>query len=148
VRRRLLASALVALIALSLAGAALADVEISDQAYVRHDGGSDVTIESCSSDANTVTAGGERQQNEPAASVAPNNPAHMTAGANDYCTVPTTTDAWAGFYYSSDSGATWTNSLLPGYPTDTSAAGQASPLYRFVTAAGDPVQARLNAIPP
>jgi hypothetical protein len=141
VRRRLLASALVALIALSLAGAALADVEISDQAYVRHDGGSDVTIESCSSDANTVTAGGERQQNEPAASVAPNNPAHMTAGANDYCTVPTTTDTWAGFYYSSNSGGTWTNSLLPGYPTDTSAAGQASPLYRFVTSAGDPVQA-------
>ena len=37
-------------------------------------------------------------------------------------------------------GATWTNSLLPGYPTDTSAEGQASPLHNFVTSAGDPVQ--------
>ena len=133
--------ALCAIAALSVAGSALADVEISDQTYVRHDGGTDVTIASCSSDANTTTAGGERQQNEPAAAVAPNNPMHMTAGANDYCTVPTTTDAWAGFYYSSNGGAAWTNSLLPGYPTDTSAAGQASPLFRFVTAAGDPVQA-------
>ena len=133
--------ALCAVAALSVAGPALADVEISDQTYVRHDGGTDVTIASCSSDANTTTAGGERQQNEPAAAVAPNNPAHMTAGANDYCTVPSTTDAWAGFYYSSNGGASWTNSLLPGYPTDTSAAGQASPLYRFVAAAGDPVQA-------
>ncbi|HET9243979.1 MAG TPA: sialidase family protein [Gaiella sp.] len=133
--------ALCAIAALSVAGSALADVEISDQTYVRHDGGTDVTIASCSSDANTTTAGGERQQNEPAAAVAPNNPMHMTAGANDYCTVPTTTDAWAGFYYSSNGGVSWTNSLLPGYPTDTSAAGQTSPLFRFVTAAGDPVQA-------
>ena len=39
----------------------------------------------------------------------------MTAGANDYCTVPSVGDAWAGFYYSSNKGATWANSLLPGY---------------------------------
>ena len=32
------------------------------------------------------------------------------------------------------------NSLLPGYPTDTSAEGQASPLFNFVVGAGDPVQ--------
>ena len=51
----------------------------------------------------------------------------------------TTTDAWAGFYYSSNKGASWVNSLLPGYP-DTSTEGQASPLYRFTAAAGDPVQ--------
>ena len=43
----------------------------------------------------------------------------MTAGANDYCTVPTNGDAWAGFYYSSDGGANWTNSLLPGYSLRT-----------------------------
>jgi hypothetical protein len=127
------------------AAPASADVKITDQAYVRHDGGTDVTIADCTSDATTPTAGGdgsgERQQNEPTAAVNPLDPTRMTAGANDYCPVQTTTDAWAGFYYSSDSGATWVNSLLPGYPTDTSAAGQASPLYQFVTAAGDPVQA-------
>ena len=140
-------------LAISIAGVAVcafaapaaADVEISDQQYVRHDGMSDVTIADCSSDATTPTPGGdgsgERQQNEPAASVAPNTGMHMTAGANDYCPVQTTTDSWAGFYYSSNGGASWVNSLLPGYPTDTSAEGQASPLYRRVTGAGDPVQA-------
>ena len=64
----------------------------------------------------------------------------MTAGSNDYCTVPTTTDAWAGFYYSGDGGANWVNSLLPGYPTDTSAEGRASPLFGLTVSSGDPVQ--------
>jgi hypothetical protein len=101
--RYTLAAALVALLALALGGQALADVKITDHDYVRHDGGSDVTIADCSSDATTPTAGGdgsgERQANEPAASVDPSEPDHMTAGANDYCPVQTTTDAWAGFYY-------------------------------------------------
>src|SRR5215207_1616632 len=138
-------AAVLVLAALTFVTPALADVEISDQPYVRHDGGTDVTILDCSSDVTTPTPGGdgsgERQQNEPAATVAPNNPMHMTAGANDYCPVQTIGDAWAGFYYSSNGGATWVNSLLPGYSTDTSPEGQASPLYRFVTGAGDPVQA-------
>jgi hypothetical protein len=133
----------------AFASPAAADVEISDQGYVRHDGLSDVTIADCSSDATTPTAGGdgsgERQQNEPAASVAPNNPLHMTAGANDYCPVQTTGDSWAGFYYSANGGSAWVNSLLPGYSTDTSAEGQASPLFGLTTGAGDPVQAWDNA---
>jgi hypothetical protein len=108
------------------------DVAVSDQVYVRHDGGSDQTTEACSTN--------KRQQNEPAAAVSPTNPDLMTAGANDYCTVETTGDSWAGFYYSSDGGASWTNSLLPGYSTDTSAEGQDSPLFQFTSAAGDPVQ--------
>jgi hypothetical protein len=144
-RRYFVAAALLALVALGFAAAARADVEITDQAYVRHDGGSDATIADCNSDATTPTPGGdgsgERQQNEPTAAVDPLNPNHMTAGANDYCAVQTVGDAWAGFYYSANGGASWTNSLLPGYPTDTSAAGQASPLFRFVGGAGDPVQA-------
>jgi hypothetical protein len=122
-----------AVAALAVAGPALADVKISDRPYVRHDGGSDVSTAACSVN--------NRQQNEPAAAVAPHNPLLMTAGANDYCTVETTGDSWAGFYYSSDGGTNWTNSLLPGYSTDTSAEGQASPLFRFVSSAGDPVQA-------
>lgn len=133
-RRLLLAAALTAL---ALAAPATADVKISDQPYVRHDGATDATIASCSAN--------NRQQNEPTATVSPANPQHLTAGANDYCTLPTTGDAWAGFYYSPDGGDTWVDSLLPGYPTDTSAEGQQSPLYRFVTAAGDPVQAWDNA---
>ena len=113
-------------------GAQTGDVKVSDQTYVRHDGGMDPTIATCSTN--------NRQQNEPAAAVAPHHTDLMTAGANDYCTLETTGDVWAGFYYSSDGGETWANSLLPGYPTDTSVEGRQSPLYRFVTAAGDPVQ--------
>lgn len=118
---------------LCLAAPATADVKVSDHAYVRHDGGSDQTIASCS--VNNFL------QNEPATSIAPHDHRLMTAGANDYCTNLTIGDSWAGFYYSSDGGHSWTNSLLPGYPTDTSAEGRASPLYRFVTRAADPAQA-------
>jgi hypothetical protein len=64
----------------------------------------------------------------------------MTAGANDYCTTPTTGDVWAGFYYSSNHGQTWTDSLVPGYATDTSTAGKQSPVFGRANAAGDPVQ--------
>jgi hypothetical protein len=130
--RRFVVAAVAALTAFAVAGPAAADVKISDREYVRHDGGTDETIASCSVN--------NRQQNEPAASIAPHDPALLTAGANDYCPVPTTGDTWAGFYYSSDRGTSWTNSLLPGYPTDTSAEGQDSPLHGFVTSAGDPVQ--------
>jgi hypothetical protein len=134
-----LASA-IALVALILVPSAPADVNITDRQYVRHDGGTDVTITTCNSDAPANPNAGERQQNEPTAAINPLNTARMVAGANDYCPVPTTTDAWAGFYYSSDGGASWVNSLVPGYPTDTSAEGMASPLFGFVTSAGDPVQ--------
>src|SRR5207237_6124705 len=131
-RRITLTAATCALAALAAATSVLADVKISDQAYVRHDGGTDVTIARCSID--------NRQQNEPAAAVDPANSTLMTAGANDYCSTPTAGDVWAGFYYSSDGGQSWTDSLVPGYPTDTSAAGQASPAFG-IGAAGDPTQA-------
>jgi hypothetical protein len=127
-------------VAATLALSASADVRITDQTYVRHDTGSDPTIVSCNDDTQGTTAGGERQQNEPTAAINPLDVNKMTAGANDYCTVPSVGDAWAGFYYSSNKGGTWVNSLLPGYSTDTSLEGQASPLYRFVLGAGDPVQ--------
>lgn len=122
-----------ALGALALAAPAFGDVKITDRPYVRHDGGQDATTIACSTN--------NRQQNEPAAAVSPTQPAKMTAGANDYCTVPTNGDSWAGFYYSSDGGASWTNSLLPGYPQDTTAEGLASPLHGLAGSAGDPVQA-------
>jgi hypothetical protein len=130
--------------AATFASVATADVKITDRTYVRHDGGTDVTIASCNNDAPGVTAGGERQQNEPTAAIDPMANTRMTAGANDYCSVPTTTDAYGGFYWSSDGGASWTDSLLPGYPTDTSAEGSncdISPQHCLVINTGDPVQA-------
>jgi hypothetical protein len=83
-----------------------------------------------------------RMQNEPTLAIDPRNHAIRAAGSNDYCTVPTAGDAWAGFYRSTDSGTTWTDSLLPGYNGDTSAQGTSSPLAALVAggalAAGDP----------
>jgi hypothetical protein len=138
--RRALTIAAAAMGAVTIVVPASADTNITDRAYVRHDGGTDATITSCNSDAPGATAGGERQQNEPTAAVDPLDVMKMTSGANDYCPVPTIGDAWAGFYYSSNGGSSWVNSLLPGYPTDTSAEGRASPLFGFVLGAGDPVQ--------
>ena len=134
--RRAIVASLTALALITMAGpaaAAASDVNVSDQSYIRHDGGSDVSITQCSTN--------NRQQNEPTAAVSPQEPDRMTSGANDYCTVESFGGTWAGFYYSDNGGDTWTNSLLPGYPTDTSAEGQQSPLFGFVDNAGDPVQA-------
>jgi hypothetical protein len=86
-----------------------------------------------------------RMQNEPTLALDPRNPAVRTSGSNDYCTVPTNGDAWAGFYRSTNSGAAWTDSLLPGYVLDSSPQGTASPVHKMAlggaSAAGDPVQA-------
>jgi len=86
-----------------------------------------------------------REQNEPTLAIDPRNTSVWSAGANDYCPTPTAGDAWAGFYRSTDAGAHWTDSLLPGYNGDTSAEGTGSPLHQMVLkgaiAAGDPQQA-------
>src|SRR5262249_14559416 len=83
-----------------------------------------------------------RMQNEPTLPIDPRTTSVWAAGSNDYCTVPTAGDAWAGFYRSTDNGATWTDSLLPGYNGDTSAQGTSSPVAAMVAggarAAGDP----------
>jgi len=49
-------------------------------------------------------------------------------------------DVWAGYYRSTDGGSTWQDSLVPGYPADTSPAGLASPVHGSCSAAGDPTQ--------
>jgi len=59
-----------------------------------------------------------RMQNEPTLAIDPRNPGVWASGSNDYCTVPTAGDAWAGFYRSTDSGAHWTDSLLPAAAPD------------------------------
>lgn len=83
-----------------------------------------------------------RQQNEPSVAVDARQPATVVAGSNDYCTVQGAGGTWTGFYRSTNAGKNWVDSLLPGYPTDNSAEGQASPLHQLgITNAGDPVQA-------
>src|SRR6266542_2181936 len=100
--------------------------------YLRYDGTSDAVTEDCSH--------GRRAQNEPAVAVDPHDTAVVVAGANDYCTAIHTGDVWAGYYRSGDGGSTWQDSLVPGYPGDTSAAGLASPANGTCSAAGDPTQ--------
>jgi hypothetical protein len=95
----------------------------------------DAVLQRCGTD--------RRMQNEPTLAIDPRNSAVWASGANDYCTVPTAGDAWAGFYRSTNSGASWADSLLPGYSGDTSTEGTSSPLHQLVIggalAAGDPV---------
>jgi BNR repeat-like domain len=95
-----------------------------------------------------------RQSNETTVSISPAaSPVTGQVGdivaesANDYRLVPHTGDTWMPIYLSLDGGATWFgsppfpngyNTMVPGFPTDTSAAGLASPLLGL-DGAGDPV---------
>jgi len=130
------------------------DDRVTGQPYVRHDGGTDAAIRECSSratnpavdnvatdlDIDSNDGGNRRQNNEPFSVVDPTNPNSVVAGWNEYCT----TDfghGWMGLGFSADRGETWVNSLVPGYPEDTSAEGRASPLYGSHTDLSDPVAA-------
>jgi hypothetical protein len=101
--------------------------------YLRYDGSPDATTEGCST--------GRRSQNEPTVAVNPNNTQVVVAGANDYCAQIVNGDVWPGYYRSTDGGSSWHDSLVPGYPDDSSAAGLASPVHGTCGAAGDPSQA-------
>jgi hypothetical protein len=95
-----------------------------------------------------------RQANETSVSISPaTSPVTgiagdiVAAGANDYRMVPHFGDSWFGFYLSFDGGTTWAgappfpsgfNTMVPGFPTDTSAEGTASPLHGL-DGSGDPV---------
>jgi hypothetical protein len=133
------ATAVLPLAAGTAAGAAVApDRPVSvDSPYVKANG-------RVPSAGDAIRACGQnlRQQNEPTSAVDPALPTVVTSGSNDYCTVEVAGGTWTGFYRSTDSGSTWTDSLLPGYPTDNSPEGLASPLHQQgITNAGDPVQA-------
>ena len=137
-RRR--ASGVVAVLMGALAVAAAgahADVLVTRDAtagsYVRSDGQSDATTQACST--------GRRSQNEPTVAVDPRDTGVVVAGSNDYCAQIVNGDVWVGYYRSIDGGATWQDSLVPGYPADESAAGLASPAHGSCGAAGDPTQA-------
>jgi len=100
--------------------------------YTRYDGGTDPTLTDCSIN--------KRAQNEPTVAVDPHNTNVVVAGSNDYCAATVNGDVWAGYYRSTDGGANWQDSLVPGYPADTSPAGLASPANGQCGAAGDPTQ--------
>src|SRR5262245_44269309 len=79
-----------------------------------------------------------RQSNETTVAFSPAAPNIIAVGANDYRVVTVTGDVWFGLYVSNNSGATWFNTFVPGFPSDTSAAGLASPLLGL-DESGDPV---------
>jgi len=160
--RRLLLLSSAGLLALGLvAGAPASSAAPPDQddrvtpatAYMRHDGGTDRAIQHCSDtssstapdvpgdgDTDSNDGGAFRQGNEPTVAVDPTNPDLVVAGWNDYCD----TDlggGWMGIAFSGDRGETWTPSKIPGYLSDTSAEGMASPLFGRQAEAGDPLLA-------
>jgi hypothetical protein len=111
-----------------------ADDKVSGQTYVRYDGGTDDAIEVCN-DFDPTVFGALTQNNEPFSVIDPNNPNLVIAGWNDYCS------DWMGLAFSLDGGQTWMNSLVPGYPADTSEGGMASPEYQRTNVASDPLGA-------
>jgi hypothetical protein len=129
--------AAVVLLATGPAATARADIRVTNDmngSYARYDGEIDATMASCST--------GRRTQNEPSVAVNPRNPAIVVAGSNDYCAEIEngSGNVWAGYYRSENGGATWSNSLVPGYPADESEAGTESPTHGSCAAAGDPTQ--------
>jgi hypothetical protein len=103
--------------------------------YVRHDGGTDASIDACNDTEDPAAFGAFTQNNEPFSVVDPSNPNLIISGWNDYCS------DWMGLGFSTDGGATWTDSLVPGYPADTSSEGMASPEFGRTNEASDPVAA-------
>ena len=95
-----------------------------------------------------------RQSNEPTVAISSaTSPVTGAAGdiiaaaSNDYRMVPHFGDAWMPVYLSFNGGATWFgaapfpsgyNTMVPGFPTDTSADGVNSPL-KNLDGSGDPV---------
>jgi len=95
-----------------------------------------------------------RQSNEPTVSISSavspvtgNAGDIIAAASNDYRMVPHFGDSWMPIYLSFDGGATWFgagpfpngyNTMIPGFPTDTSADGLNSPL-KNLDGSGDPV---------
>ena len=96
----------------------------------------DATLDEC-----TISHG---RQNEPSVAVDPRNTSLLLGSSNDYCAVYNRGIAagaigpiWLGYYRSLNGGASWTSSLVPGYPDDKSpyrALSQAR-----TSSAGDPV---------
>jgi hypothetical protein len=96
----------------------------------------DQTLDEC-----TISRG---RQNEPAVQLDPRNTSVVLGSSNDYCGVYNRGAAagavgpiWLGYYRSQDGGGSWTSSLVPGYPDDTSPYAALS--QARTASAGDPV---------
>jgi hypothetical protein len=116
----------------AVSGNARVTRDATASSYLRYDGSSDDTTAACST--------GRRSQNEPTVALDPHNTQVVVAGSNDYCAAIVNGDVWVGYYRSTDGGASWQDSLVPGYPADSSPAGLASPTHGSCAAAGDPSQ--------
>jgi hypothetical protein len=106
-------------------------------------GGTDVkvTLDNNNVDGGTPTPSFDaknRQSNETSVAISGVSSSIVAAAANDYRMVPVFGDVWFGLYVSSNGGSTWFNTMVPGFPSDTSAAGASSPLLGL-DASGDPV---------
>jgi hypothetical protein len=150
----LLASGVAMAVVTEVGGPDGTDDRVTSNPYVRHDGDTDAGIRHCNNeasnpaedndpddnDADSNDGGNLRQDNEPYSVVDPTDSNTIVAGWNDYCLTDLGA-GWEGFGFSRDGGETWTDSLVPGYPQDTSTEGQQSPLYGDHTDAGDPIAA-------
>jgi hypothetical protein len=99
-----------------------------------------------------------QRQNEPSIAASTRNVLTLLGGANDYRTVDLpfylqdkdkekpTGDSWLGVFKSVDGGQTWTSSLIPGFPQDTSVVGRASVLKAYDAAADPLVRAGANGL--
>src|SRR5438876_11259605 len=79
----------------------------------------DQTLDECS-----ISRG---RENEPSVGVDPRNTSVLLGSSNDYCGVynrgapaGAVGPIWLGYYRSLNSGASWTSSLVPGYPDGSS----------------------------
>ncbi len=122
----------------------IASLVLATVAYASH--ATDGTDAKITNDNNNVDGGTpnpgfdaqNRQSNETTVAFSPADPNIIAAGGNDYRMVTVTGDVWFGVYVSADNGTTWFNTFVPGFPSDTSAAGLASPLLGL-DGSGDPV---------
>jgi hypothetical protein len=96
----------------------------------------DQTLDEC-----TVSRG---RENEPSVAIDPRNTNVLLGSSNDYCGVynrgalaGAVGPIWLGYYRSQDGGSSFTSSLVPGYPDDTSPYAALSGTR--TASAGDPV---------
>jgi hypothetical protein len=122
----------------------IASLVLANVAYASHAKGDrdvKITNDNNNKDGGTPNPGFDaqnRQSNETTVAFSPKDPNIIAVAANDYRMVTVTADVWYGLYLSNDSGKTWFNTFIPGFPSDTSVAGLASPLLGL-DASGDPV---------
>jgi hypothetical protein len=94
----------------------------------------------------TACSRSQGRQNEPAVAVDPRNPQVIVGSSNDYCGVFQSDgtfvglgDVWLGYYRSENGGQSFTSSVVPGYPGDSSP--YAASAHVRTSDSGDPVLA-------